>query len=121
MNRINKLAEVSLAVLGNKGSPHIRSHFRNGLNNCSQGEGLNRLGSAIVVVGDQIVVDGDGLGSVDHGKHSLGGEQVDTGQELSLIEVVVMVLVHAIKHVDSSLCDFKNGQTLVEGVLGFLF
>ena len=121
MNQINKLAKGSLAVLGNKGSPHVRSHFRYSLNNCLQGEGLNRLGSGIVVVGDQIVVDGDGLGSVDHGKHSLGGEQVDTGQELGLIEVVVMVLVHAVKHFDSRLCDFEDGQTLVEGVLGFLF
>ena len=42
-------------------------------------------------------------------------------QELSLIEGVVVVLVHAIKHVDSRLSDLENDQTLVEGVLGFLF
>ena len=110
-----------MAVFGNKSSPHIRSHLGDGLNDCSQGEGLNWLGSGIVVVLDQIVVDSSGLGSGDRGKHTLISEQVDTGQELNLIEGVVVVLVHAIEHVDSSLSDLENGQTLVEGVLGFLF
>ena len=110
-----------MAVLGNKSSPHIRSHLGYGLNDCSQGEGLNWLGSGIVVVLDQIVVDSSGLGSGDRGKHTLISEQVDTGQELNLIEGVVVVLVHAIEHVDSRLSDLENGQTLVEGVLGFLF
>ena len=73
------------------------------------------------MVGDQIVVDGDGLGSVDHGKHSLGGEQFDTVQELGLIEGVVLVQVHAIKYAHSRLGDFENDLTRVEGVIGFLF
>ena len=108
--------------LSNQGVPKAGGHLGDTLNDGVHREcrGWNLVLVFVVVVGKKIFVDDDNIGSIDLVKHTHLREHTDTGQELSLVQVVVVVLVDVVPNAECCFGHIEQGHALVEGVGGLL-
>ena len=108
--------------LSNQGVPKAGGHLGDTLNDGVHGEcrGWHLVLVFVVVVGEKIFVDDDNIGSVDLVKHTRRTEHADTRQELSLVQVVVVVLVDVVPDAECCFGHLEQGHALVEGVRGLL-